>query len=261
MGVFHQLLLDREKTETEVVFSVSVHHRILTFMHLNTVIPLQAWATAASRAPEHNSENSSWNKSDSVCLCSPGCSREVCVGPIWNCSPVPVNKTSGPRQWIRKDVVHVLNTNTHTRTLSHWGRYMSVWHCSNPWRQSSSTWALLSVPGLQSPIYLPLPPHPTPQRQIRKGGVSRRGLGSRGFAQRTVWRCVHYERETTRRGSTEGRGNDRSHTRWEGRKEGEELREETKQHQIFNGQACGKVTQLVFIWFHAEITFLETRVQ
>ena len=32
---------------------------------------------------------------------------------------MPVNKTSRPRQWIRKDVVHVLYTNTHTHTHTH----------------------------------------------------------------------------------------------------------------------------------------------
>ncbi len=68
-----------------------------------------------------------------------------------------------------------VQTHTHTHKDTHVHSeplreiYMSAWHCSNPWCQSSSTWALLSVARRQSPIYQALLPPPHIHRDKEEG--------------------------------------------------------------------------------------------
>lgn len=60
-------------------------------------------------------------------------------------------------------------THTHTHTEPLREIYMSAWHCSNPWCQSSSTWALLSLARRQRPIYQALLPPPHVCRDTEEG--------------------------------------------------------------------------------------------
>lgn len=151
---------------------------------------------------------SSCNESDIVCLEASVASTCVCPCKcIWNCLPVSVcsvNKTSRPRQCrIRKDAKHVLHTgpytcvhtDTYTLRRAHTEPlreiYMSAWHCSNPWCQSSSTWALLSAAGRQSPIYQ-APSHSYTSWEVQREGVV--ALIARtvqdGLVEGIVSRCV-----------------------------------------------------------------------
>lgn len=65
--------------------------------------------------------------------------------------------------------IQTVSTHTHTHTEPLREIYMSARHCSNPWCQSSSTWALLSVARRQSPIYQALLPPPHLHRDTEEG--------------------------------------------------------------------------------------------
>lgn len=86
---------------------------------------------------------------------------------------------------------------------------MSAWNCSNPWRQSSSTWALLSVARLQNPIYQAFS-HPHTSREIQRKGVVALIAGTvhDGLIEGMVSQCVRGGGGMMRRGSDEEREKD-----------------------------------------------------